>query len=30
MFRLGTELMSDDRRGTAEVNSKKLAELDDG
>jgi hypothetical protein len=27
MFRLGTELISDDRRGTAEVNSKKLAQL---
>jgi hypothetical protein len=29
-FRLGTELISDDWRGTAEVNGEKLAELDDG
>jgi hypothetical protein len=29
-FRLGTELISDDRRGTLDVNGKKFAELDDG
>jgi hypothetical protein len=29
-FRPVTELISDDRRGTAEVNNEKLAELDDG
>jgi hypothetical protein len=29
-LRLGTELLSDDRRGTAVVNGEKLAELDDG
>jgi hypothetical protein len=30
MFRLGTELIFDDRSGSAEVNGEKLAELDDG
>jgi hypothetical protein len=29
-FRLGTELISDDRRGRAAVNDEKLTELDDG
>jgi hypothetical protein len=29
-FRLGTELISGDRRGTAEVSGEKVVELDDG
>jgi len=29
-FRLGTGLISDDQRASAEVNGKKLAELNDG
>jgi hypothetical protein len=29
-FRLGTALISDDRRFSAEVNGEKLAELNDG
>jgi hypothetical protein len=29
-FRIGTEMISDDRRGTAEGNGEELAELDNG